>query len=145
MKNLSLFKGVDFDKLYTSRPPVHDISSPYKKKRKESGDDDEFFNVEYKQNEEAPKGTPNKSSFATQGSGIIVFENQEETKEENTIHTTQLLKPQPVVTTILSGLVEMRGWFFYSTRRLVLQSNGALLYQDPDTNSVKVYPNVTRL
>lgn len=114
LKALPLFQGIDFEKIYNSRPVIHDISSPYKKKRSNSGDD-EFFNIEYGQNDDSQT---QKSQFANKPQSVPQNAKLEETK---TVEKTQILKPQPVLTVILSGLVQMKtSWFFYSMRRLTL-------------------------
>ena len=118
LKAHPLFAGIDFANLHQMKPPIYDISSPYKKKRNASGDEDDLI--------------------MKQMYNYNLMDRVE--KAEKKAEATKQQQQQPSIQIILSGLVLMKdGWFFYKARKLVFTNEPKLCYFDPETGLKKVF------
>jgi hypothetical protein len=121
LKSHPFFSGIDLANIYDSKPPIYDISSPYKKKRANSGGDEDEF-------------------LTSQVYGFNLMDKVEaQTEKKPSPPKQQQQQTTPTLQIILSGMVLMKdGWFFYKTRKLVLNNQPRLTFFDPDNGILKV-------
>lgn len=120
LKSSSLFKNVDFEKIFQEKPPVAEINSPHKRRT----------------NVSPFQKTPDYGGLSQ---GKIHSNSDDLTQNENKNDKSFNFSADKD-RVILSGLVLKKcGWFFFKPRQLILNSKPRLVYYDPDSNQLRVF------